>query len=92
MKIPKPTINHAINIVLIIALLFSTLCSNPVVIVNGGITQDELNNALERQKEQMLQDIDLKIEQNAFKNIQKIDSLMSDIDIRDSLRRAVFGR
>lgn len=92
MSIPKPTINHVVNIVLIIALLFSTLCSNPTVTVNSGVSTEYLNHALKTQKEAILQQVELKIEENAFKNIEKVDSLMSNIELRDSLRSAVFGR
>lgn len=91
MKLPKPTLHQLTSLVLITALLFSTLCSNPTIVVNRGISQDELNNALEKQKESMLQDMDLKIENNAFQNIEKIDSLMSIKHLRDSLRGAAFG-
>ena len=42
MKLPI-TFDRLVNIVLLIALLFVTLCSNPTVIVNEGITEGEFN-------------------------------------------------
>jgi CRISPR/Cas system CMR-associated protein Cmr5 small subunit len=91
MKIPF-TINQAFNIVLIIALLFVSLCSKPTIIVNKGITPNELNYALQAQKEKILQDIDLKIEKDAFTKIENIDSLMAIKRLRDSLRTIALGR
>lgn len=90
MNIPKPTINHLLNIVLITALLFSTLCSNPTVIVKSGVSTEHLNHALKTQKEAILQQVELKIEENAFKNIDNIRIAIGDTSKREDLRAIAF--
>lgn len=91
MKLPI-TFQQLANIFFIGVILFLSLCSSPTVEVKTGLDEKQVEVLLLKQREEITQEFDLKIENNAFNNIEKIDSVMSDLSLRDSLRTIAFGR
>jgi hypothetical protein len=86
----KPTLSEILNIVLIIALIFVSMCSRPKVEVTTGVQPYMIEYALKQQKERLIQQFEKKIQDEALKNIDDIDSLMRIKHIRDSLRSVAF--
>lgn len=75
---------------IILIVLYITHCGKDSVIVQKGHTDKEMEYALEVQKESILREIDKQKEDEAFKNISRIDSLMRYKSIRDSLRAEAY--